>query len=329
MNDRTWRAVKWWRAAWPCWLVALFVVLALARLLPPGYVRTVVALPIFWTVPGALTLGVAFGKRRVPGLTFGFLSVLLSVIWSAFASLILYVLGILITERSTYLCLLVVCVLLAAAAQFRLRREPSAARRRAGTPAAAHRRPGPPAPDVGGFDPFEFPDTSPVSGIPAADGDHPRGPRSALYVFGALAGGLALLAAGTYTYVHLPHPKAAGYTWLAWSGPQVKGVIPVGAAGTSLPFQIRREEPDTAAFRLTAVWTGSSGKQHALTKPETVHVGADKTVSGALTIPPPPGGCTYRIVVTLTEMGQAHPRTWSVNADVRNAARRQNACASS
>ncbi|HWG00658.1 MAG TPA: hypothetical protein VG164_02260 [Trebonia sp.] len=317
MGDRTRQAGEWWRAAWPCWLLVLFVVLALARLLPAGYVRAAVAVPLFWTVPGALTFGAAFGKRRIPGLTFGFLAVLLSVIWTAFASLMLYVLGILITELSTYLCLLVVCVLLAAAAQYRLRRDTSAADQRAARPA-----------DLGGFDPLEFPDTSPVSGLPAAEADRPRGPRGACYVFGALAGGLALLAAGTYTYVHLPHPKAAGYTWLAWSGSQVKGVIPVGAAGTSLPFQIRREEPGTGAFRLTAVWTGSSGKQHPLTKPETVRVGADKTVSGALTIPAPPGGCTYRVVVTLTETGQGHPRTWSVNADVRNAARRQNACAS-
>jgi hypothetical protein len=165
-----------------------------------------------------------------------------------------------------------------------------------------------------------------LAGRPA--GSRPPVPlRGTGYAVAALAAGAGLLGGATYSYLHLPHPAPAGYTWIAWSGRQVKGVIAVGPGGTTLPFQIEHYQRGMASFDLTAAWTGTS-QQHALARPVTLHIGPDKTMNGALSIPSPPGACAYRIVVTLTSQGSAHPRSWSINADVRAGTRRQQACAS-
>lgn len=277
-----------WRVAWPCWLLVLFACLAVTRMLPAGEGRAVVAAPILLAVPGALTLGALLAGRNLAGVWFGCLAALLSMIWAAFASLALYVLHMSITAESTYWCLLLICAPLAAMAQVRLIRG----------------RPGPPA-DVG------------------AD----RLRVKAGYSLAAVVAGVALLAGGTYGYLHVPHPVPVGYTWIAWSGAQVQGIIPVGGSGITMPFEIEHQQADTAAFRLTAVWTGAD-RQHSLARPVTMRIGPDQTMRGALAIPPPPGGCTYRIVVTMTELGQVQPQSWSINADVRHQGQRQNACAS-
>jgi hypothetical protein len=296
------RAGAWWRTVWPCWLLLIFAGLAAARALPAGPERAAIAAPILLSVPGALTMGALLAGRWPRGTWSACLAALLSMIWAAFASLALYLLHVLITTESTYVCLLLICALLAFVAQCRLI---FASPGNAGAPAGN-------------------------AGAPAASAQDVRETSAwmkAGYPLAAVAAGAALLAGGTYGYLHAPHPEPAGYTWIAWSGQQVAGVIPVGDSGLTMPFEIEHRQPDAAAFRLTAVWTGT-GQQHAIAKPVSFRIDPDKTMRGVLAVPPPPGGCTYRVVVTLTELGVAHPRSWSVNADVRSRAHRQNACAS-
>src|SRR5271154_4091128 len=190
---------------WPCWLLGLFACLAVTRMLPAGEGRAVAAAPILLSVPGALTLGALLAGRNLAGVWFGSLAALLSMIWAAFASLALYVLHVPITPESTYWGLLLICALLAAVAQVRL------IRGRQGQPADVR--------DV-----------------------RPR--VQAGYSLAAVAAGAALLAGGTYGYLHVPHPVPVGYTWIAWSGAQVKGIIPVGGSGITMPFEIEHQQAD-------------------------------------------------------------------------------------
>lgn len=127
-----------WRQAWPCWALLAFAGLGVAILLPGGYARAILAVPVMLTVPGSLTLGALFGPRyRLPETVFACFTALLSVAWWMFASLILYASGVLITTVSTYGALLGICALLAAGAQARLWR---AGPGRAGAPAATGTR---------------------------------------------------------------------------------------------------------------------------------------------------------------------------------------------
>ena len=110
-----------WLSAWPIWTLLAFASLAATRLLPEGYIRAAVAAPILLMVPGSLTLGAVFSVRRSPrGATFVCYAALLSAVWSAFASLALYVLQVLITAESTYWCLLIVSAVLTILAEARL-----------------------------------------------------------------------------------------------------------------------------------------------------------------------------------------------------------------
>jgi len=284
-----------WSALWPGYLLAAFAALGLVLLLPGGPGRALVATPILLGVPGALTLGAVQARRLVDAAAFGGLAALLGVIWLVFAALLLNVLQVRISAVSMYGCLLVTCAILAAAAQWRLLRQGSAQ---------------PVADVLGAID---------------EPGGLPR--RGAGYAVVALLAGAALLGGGALAYVAGPHPAPAGYTWLAWTGVRTTGPIPVGPAGLTLPLQVRHEQPGTGTFRLSARWVSDAdGKQHPLALARTVKIGPDKTMAARLTIPRPPGGCVYRVVVTLTELDTAHPRTWSVNVDVR--ARGRRVCAS-
>jgi hypothetical protein len=275
-----------WPAVWPGYLLAVFAALALVLLLPGGPGRAVLATPILLGVPGALTLGAVQARRFVEAAAFGGLAAMLSVIWFVFAALILNAMQVRISAFSVYACLLVVCVILASAAQWRLLRQGSV----------------PPAADV-------------LSAIDEPGGLPRRGP---WYAAVALLAGAMLLGGGALAYEQGPHPAPTGYTWLAWAGNRPQGVIPVGQAGLTLPVRIVHELPGTARFRLSAGWASDAdGKQHALAAPLTVKVGGDKSTLARLAIPRPPGGCAYRVVVTLTELGTAHPQSWSVNVDVR------------
>jgi hypothetical protein len=292
-----------WRQAWPCYLVALFAALALAPAVPAGFARAVVTVPILLSVPGALLLGalLTFGgqaRRSFDAVGFGCLAAVLSAVMLAFAALALNAAQLRITATSAYACLLVTSALLAAVVQLRLRRC------------------GPGGGDAAVTD---------VLAPPAQDAGRRRG--SAMrYAVAALAAGCVLLAGAAYGYANGPRPAPVGYTWLAWTGPRVAGVISVGRSGLTLPFQIRHEQSAGAEFRLVADWTGG-GRQHQLARPVTVLVGADKTVSGSLAIPQPPGGCAYRLVVSLTEIGVAHGQTWTINADVRRSTPGSAGCA--
>jgi hypothetical protein len=280
-----------WPDAWPCYLLAAFAALALTAAMPGGPPRAVLAVPVLLGVPGALTLGAAQARRSVDATAFGALAVMLSVLWLAFSTLILTEFKVRISGVSVYVCLLLICCALTAAAQRQLRR------RAAGKPAVL---------------PADEP--ADVLSVPDEIGAAPK--RGAWYAVGGVLAGTALLAGGALAYAHAPHPAPAGYTWLAWSGAKASGVIMVGAQGAALPFEITHQEPGPTEYRLAATWTGD-GKAHALATPRTLRVSGDKTVRATLSIPPPPGACAYRIVVTLTELGTAHPQSWSINAGVR------------
>src|SRR5579862_4155016 len=86
-----------WRKFLPSLMLVIFVALALVRTMPGGYGRGAIAIPIAVLVPGALTLMVLVGRRRIDSVAFSVLAALLGVLWSAFASLMLYVAHVLIT----------------------------------------------------------------------------------------------------------------------------------------------------------------------------------------------------------------------------------------
>jgi hypothetical protein len=300
-----------WLAAWPVWLLLVFCSLAAVRLVPVVYARAALAAPILLLVPGSLTLGAVFsGRRRPRGAAFACYAVLLSAIWSAFASLALYAPGLLITARNTFWALLAVAAALATVAQVRLILErPGRGRRVAPAPAI-------PDPDLSEAETSE-------AGVPAA------ARHSGRYAFFALVAGISLIAGGLYAYEQLPRPAPAGYTFVAWAGPRVSGPVTIGAAGTSLHFQIVHREPVATTFRVTATWAGSPPRQ--LARPVVVSIGPDRTFTGTLLIPPLPDGCTYRIVVALTAARQIsplthHPQLWSINADVHDPAKSAKAC---
>lgn len=288
-----------WLAAWPLWTLIVFAGLAAVRLLPSGFVRTVVAVPILLLVPGSLTLGAAFSRTGRPrGLAFICYAALLGALWSALASLLLYALSIPITGESTYWCLLAVSSVLAALAglQILLGRQGTGRR-------AAHK-----------------PDTM-ATDLSAAEARHASMPvtakATALYTMGAIVAGAGLLGGGLYAYDHSPHPTPVAYTWMAWTGPQVTGSVPIGSAGADLHFQIVHHQMNTAAFRLSAAWLSSPPE--ALAKSLTLSIGPNRTFHGTLFIPPLPDGCTYRIVVTLTPVQRTgQPQSWTLNADVHD-----------
>jgi hypothetical protein len=280
-----------WPGAWPWHLLAAFAALAFTTVVPGGPARAILAVPVLLGVPGALTLGAAQARRRVDAVAFCALSVVLSGLWLAFAALILTVFHVRVSGVSAYVCLLLICCVLAAGASRQLRRR---------------------AAGGGGIQAGGEP--ADVLCVPDEAGVSPK--RGAWYAAGGALAGAALLGGGALAYVSAPHQAPAGYTWLAWSGAKATGVIAVGAGGIALPFEITHAEPGAAEYRLTASWTGG-GKAHALAPPRTVRVAGDKTITATLSIPQPPGGCAYRVVVTLTELGTARPHSWSINAGVR------------
>ena len=292
-------------------MLLLFASLAAVRLLPEGYSRAAVAAPILLMVPGSLMLGAVFNQRRRPqGATFVCYALLLGAVLSAFASLALYAGGVLITAESTYWCLLVVSTALAIVAQARILLGRQGRGRRA-------------VPRYDSPDPDEFDAEADDAGRATAA----RGAR--YYPIVAIVAGTSLLAGGLYAYDHLPHPTPTGYTWIAWTGPPIKGDIAIGSVGLNLGFQIAHHQSGTTTFKLSAVWLGSTSQP--LAKPLAFSIGPNQTYRGALFVPPLPDGCTYRIVVVLTAAQQIdpltqRPQTWSINADVHDPGKSSKAC---
>jgi hypothetical protein len=269
----------WWQRTWPCWALLAFASLAAVNLLPGGYVRAVLAVPILLMVPGSLTLGALFGPRyRMPDAAFGCFAALLSIAWSIFASLVLYLLGVLITAQSTFWALLSVCTVLAVLAQARLLQADSGRRTIQET--------------FGGW----------------------------RYALAATVAGASLLAGGIYGWDHVHHPAGAGYTWLAWTGPRTGAAMGTGQAGRKLRFEIVHRQRGTGTFQVRAAWQSTSSRP--LAKPVTVRIGPEQTFHGVLSVPPIPEGCTDRVVITVTGIGQhdpltKQPPTWSINASVQ------------
>jgi hypothetical protein len=297
-----------WRWTWPLWAVAVFASLAAVRLVPVGYVRTVIAAPILLLVPGSLTLGAIFSQRSRPrGTAFLCYAALLGAVWSGFASLALYVGGVSITAANTYGCLLIVSTVLAIAAESRLLFGGTGTGRR-----------------VAGQTEALDPDLSDAEITDARASAAARTGRGVHYGILAVVAGVSLLVGGLYAYEHLPHPAPVGYTWMAWTGPQVKGPIAISPSGTDLHFQIVHHQRDTATLRLSASWLGNPSR--TLAKSLTVRIGPDQTFQGTLFVPPLPDGCTYRIVVALTTAQRSQPQTWSINANVRDPTKSQKTC---
>jgi hypothetical protein len=301
-----------WLSAWPLWAVLIFALLAATRLLPGGAGRAVLATPILLTVPGALTLGAVFGRHRRPqGVAFASYTVLLSVIWTVFAALAMYVAGVLITAVHLYWCLLVISAGLAAAAGARLVLGwQGSGRRVAARPEEAD------------------PDLSDAE-VQAAQA--PQARSGALYIATAAVVGAGLLGGGVYAYQHHRGPAAPGYTWLAWTGRPTAGDIALPSHGAQLPFEIVHHQGRATSFRLTATWLGSPSR--TLAPPVTFTVGPDQTYHGSLTVPALPDRCTYRLQLVLTAGHQIDPLTkgtptWTINADVYQPGQAPRSCPS-
>lgn len=289
-------------SAWPLLALGLFACVAVTRWLPGGYARAVVAAPILLMVPGSLTQGAIFWPDQRPrGAAYICYSALLSVIWLSFASLALYLLGVLITADAMYWSLLVICAALATVAQARLGlRQPTASFSPAGSGESVH-------PDPLGLRPAAAP----------------------FYAIVAVAAGLSLLAGGVYLQAHLPHPARAGYTWIAWEHPQGTGEFTIGPAGAELPFEIFHRQAGATTYQLSAAWQG--GPSGSLAKPMAVRLGPNQTFHAALFIPPLPIGCAYRVVITLIASRQHDPFTkkpqrWSINAGVHGQGKPRKTC---
>lgn len=301
-------------STWPLWTLLVFASLAAVHLLPGGYGRAVIAAPILLMAPGSLTLGAVFNQRRPQGVVFVCYATLLSVVWIAFASLVLYVGGVLITAASTYWCLLAVSTFLAIVAEARLLLDRPGKGRRA-------------ARKLDLTNPDQYEDEA------EAEADDAGTPAVAVgagyYSIVAVVAGVSFLAGGLYAYDHSPHPAPAGYTWIAWTGPSNQKDIVISSTGKRLYFQIVHHESYTTRFKLTAAWLGSTSQP--LAKPLTFNVGPDQTFQGSLFVPPLPDGCTYRIVVGLTAAQQIDPltkkpQTWSINADVHDPSKSSKMC---
>jgi hypothetical protein len=292
-----------WLSAWPLWSLVLLACLVFIQSLPEGYGRALVAAPILLMVPGSLTLGAVFSQRvRPQGAAFVACSALLSLLCLAFASLALYVSHVLITAISAYWCVLLISAVLAIASETRVLFGQGKGRRAAGNPRSLDS-------DMSGTEDDEVEMTSGAR-------------RGAIYhvVAAAILGG-GLLAGGLLTYNHLPRPAPKGYTWIAWTGPPMRGPVPVGPGGTKLGFRVVHHQTGTATFRLSAVWLGRFSRP--LASSIVLNIGPDKTFRGALFVPPLPDGCTYRIVVALsavrkTDRSNNVLKSWSINADVHD-----------
>ena len=302
------RIQELWLLGWPVAAFALFALLAAAQELPAGYARALVALPIAFSVPGALTVCAAFGARERPeGKVRAGYTILLSTLWSVFVSVTLYIMHITITAASTYWGLLGLCAGLAVLAEARLLAERRSINRRTVHFGAYKKR---------------------ASG---ATGDSATGDKLSQYLpIAAVLAGVGLLVGGLYFYDHLPSPPTStAYTQFSWSDTQ-GNIITVGRSGTKLAYQISNLQTAWSTYRLSAVWQGRS-EQQPLATPLTVSVGPNETIKGVLFVPQPPTSCVYRIAVTLIEIDQIDPLThqqptWSINANVSKSGTRQRAC---
>lgn len=305
-----------WLSAWPLWAVLIFAMLDATRLLPGGPGRAVLAAPVLLTVPGSLTLGAVFSRRRRPaGLAFASYTLLLSVIWTVFASLALYMAGILISAVHLYWCLLLISVVLAVAAGVRLVLDwPGRGRRVAARLEEAD-------PDLSGAE------------VRAAEA--PPAQAGALHVAVAAMVGAGLLGGGVYAYEHHRGPAPPGYTWLAWTGRQAAGDtgdISLPSRGGQLPFEIVHHQTGTTSFKLTATWLGRASR--LLAQPVTFTIGPDQTFHGSLSVPALPDRCTYRLQLVLTATDHQidpltkGPPTWTINADVDQPGQTPGNCAS-
>ena len=302
------RVSSLWLSAWPIWALVLFSTLAAIRALPERDVRVVAVVPIVLLVPGSLTIGAAFGSYRRPrGTLFLGYAAVLSVVWSVFASLALYVLNILITATTIYFIMLALCAVLAVVAQARLLIERQVVGRQTEG-----------SPEPRGQETRRLSDSwNPVARI------------QWLATAVAIVAGVSLLIGATYFYDHLSTPSSTGYTQLAWTNTRENNAIAVSPAGARLYFQIDHRQRNQATFKLSAAWEGSSARPIA--KPLILSIGPNKTLRGQLFVPAPPGRCIYRVVLTLTEINQVDPLTklqpsWSINADIHGSGKPRSSC---
>jgi hypothetical protein len=309
-----------WLRVWPAWVDAIFPLLILARLLPVGYLRAVLALPIVLMVPGSLTLGAVFGRHRsaeAPILVA--YAALLGVIWLIFISLAMYVAGVKITAVHAFWSLFAASTVAAIIAQVRILVEPDPASTEP-DPALDDAGPALDEPDPAHERAGQVPATAAGADAPDDDTSQPGAQqrRAIYYSVGAIAVGLSILAASVYTWDHIGHPAPAGYTAIAWTGVRNNGVVAIGRGGKDLTFKIIHRQPDTGAYSLEAGFVGQPPR--VIAGPLPLRAGPDKTLAGRLHVPSLDTGCTYRLIVTLTAQqphaAHAHARSWSINLNV-------------
>lgn len=289
----------------------MLAVLEVLRVIPQGYARALVAVPILLIAPGSLTLGAIFGERNRPrGVVFASYAVLLGMLWSVFSSLLLYASSVAITADNVYLSLLAISAVLAVAAQGRILFGAQGTGRR-----------------VAGRSKTRDLDLS-ASEVRDAQVRQSGGREGRQALVAAIAG-VILLASALYAYDRLPHPAPSGYTWMAWTGPRIDRAVAIGSRGSRLHFEIVHRQDGSGRFRLSAMWLAKPAVP--LAKPVTLTIGPNRKFNGVLFIPPLPDGCTYRIVVDLTAPRQIDPLTkkvqsWSINVDVRDPRKPSKAC---
>lgn len=305
-----------WLRVWPAWTDALFLLLALVRLLPGGYLRAVLALPIVLMVPGSLTLGAVFGRYRKPEApVLVACAVLLGVIWLVVVPLAMYAIGVKITAVHTFWGLFAAATVAAIIAQARILFEPEPTgqqgRAAAAAPGEAAAAPGEAA-------------ASDDDGIQA--GTQQR--RAAYYSASAIVIGLSILAASVYTWDHIGHPAPVGYTAIAWTGVRDNGIVAIGRGGKDLTFEIVHRQPGVGAYSLEAAFMGQPSRPIA--GPLRIKVAPDKTLTGRLHVPSFNSGCTYRLIVTLTGLqpisAHAKASSWSINLNVYGLNQPQRGC---
>jgi hypothetical protein len=312
IGRRSFRRAKSSRISfWPLYAILALGLLGVARFLPAGYPRAILAAPTLVLVPGSLALGAVFGERSRPrGVPFFSYAALLGVICTVLVSLGLYVVGIRITLTSTYLGLLILSSVLAAGTGARIWLERTGEGRRVARP----------TPSI----------TADMSHVEVeAARRTPRKRQGKPYIVAALIWGICLLAGAVVAYDHLPRPASPGYTYIAWTGTQDYQNVSVGPTGAELRFQIVNQQPGRDLYKLTGEWLSSPPRQ--LAAPMNLIIPVGQTFHGSLSVPPLPNGCTYRIVVELTAAGQINhatskPQTWSIDADVQNPSKPAKPC---
>ena len=224
-------------------------------------------------------------SRSPRGVVFVCYSALLGAVWSIFASLALYVDGVLITAVSTYWCLLILSTLLAIAAEARLLlRRPRNGRRAAPTSRESY--------------------LTPRSMIPKR-----RQPRETRAI--PSLGRSGWRHPSRRWIVRIRSPSASGAHWLHLDGvdgsSSPRQISPSAPPAPNFSFQIVHHQSDNTTFQLTAAWLGNPSQP--LAKSVALSVGPNQTYQGTLVVP----SATQRVYLSYRRVTNRRPASRSDN----------------